>query len=427
MSYKIPLLTATLLTLGTVGLTMTQPTQANASSFSNATKGNRSYTTYYSELAKGGYAYRKAKNIDFANAPAPYFNPTWTKKTKAVKIRGTQMHTSYDGGPKFYANNNSGYFYKLSTNPAMRYTYVGTFRGKKVDMIIQMKGYSGQKLKDTVSGTHVSYKNQAVVFMTNKFGFATPKVKNTQGKAYRGKTIHNVPYNNLPSKADLTIRIVNHGTNTNVKADADHTIGIGYMEMEPAYMKAGGSRHYSLGQRVMTYDTPVQVGNYTTKAGKSNIDREFGKYGVLKLKDDTTFPTSYFYKTNYTDFDGPKVKNSALAVYKTSSIGISWRGHAPQTDLLDISGMKLPKTPTPQPSPKKYVGPQSAKPSSYSATKSALTDYTKTFSWKIQQKTKKASYSGKGYTVTDKLPAGTTISSVTVPTTSELSFFVPRC
>ncbi|AYM03956.1 hypothetical protein D8911_13580 [Levilactobacillus brevis] len=421
MSYKIPLLTATLMTLGTVGLTMTQPTQANASSFSNATKGGPNYTTYYTELTKSGYAYRtKRGKIDFSSSPSPYFTPLWSKSTKAKMIRGTKGTNTYGGGPQFSANKNSGYFYKLSSNPAIRYTNVGKFDGKQTDMIIQMKGYSGQKLKETIGGAGTSYAKQTVVFMTNKFGVATPKKYVGGAKARVGKSYKNAPGMNAhASHADFTIRIVKHGTNTNVKADADHTIGLGFMEIEPAYMKSGGKRHYSLGQRVMTYDTPVQVGNYTTKAGKSNIDREFGSYGVLKLKDDSSFPSTYFTKKgtgrDYTDFGGPQVKNSALAVYKTSSIGISWRGHAPYTDLLDINGMKLPKSPQPQPSPKKYVGPQSAKPSTYSATKSALVDYTKTFSWKIQQKTKKASYSGKGYTITDKLPAGTTIDSVTAP------------
>jgi len=397
MSLKIPVLAAAVVALGAGGMTLTQPTRAKASSYSIATKGGPSYTTYYSELAKDGYAKRSEKNIDFTKSPAPYFNPVWTKKTKAKLIRGKEMATSYDGGPSFSANGNQGTFYRLSSNPAIRYTYVGTFRGKKVDMIIQMKGFAGEKLKDTVTGTHVSYKNQAVVFMNNKFGFATPKVANHGAKAYVNKTTHSVPMNNLPSKADLTIRIVNHGTNTNVKADADHTIGLGYMEMEPAFMRTGGHRYYSLGQRVMTYDTPVQVGNYTTKAGKSNIDREFGKWGVLKLKDDSSFPKSYFADKAYTDFDGPRTKNSALAVYKTSSIGISWRGHAPQTDLLDISGMKLPQKKAPkQPAPKKYVGPQSGNMKTYKATKSALLNYEKTFAWKIVQKTKKAKFSGKG-------------------------------
>jgi len=417
MSHKLPVLAITLATLGVTGLSMMQsPVQAHASSFDVRRKGGPAYTTYYSELDKDGFATRHARNIDFAKAPDPYFNPEWTKKTKAKKIRGTATSTSYDGGPGFSANGNYGTFYRLSSNPAIRYTYVGTFRGKKVDMIIQMGGYKGEPLKKTVGGTHVSYKNQAVVFMNNKFGFATPKVKNTQGKAYRNKQIHkNIGMNNLASHADITIRIVNHGTNTNVKADADHTIGLGFMEMEPSYLQAASGRHYTLGQRIMTYSNPTEVGNYTTKAGKSNIDREFGKYGVLKLKDDTHFPRDYF-SGDYTDFKGPRTRNSALAVYKTSEIGVSWRGHAPQTDLLDISGMKLPHKKAPkQPAPKKYVGPQSGNMKTYKATSSALVNYQKTFSWKIVQKTKKAKFSGKGYTITDTLPGGTTISSVTAP------------
>ncbi|WP_203637629.1 hypothetical protein [Levilactobacillus wangkuiensis] len=418
MSHKLPVLAITLATLGVTGLSMMQSSvQANASSFNDVRKGNSTYTTFYSELAKNGFATRHSRHIDFAKAPDPYFNPVWKKgKTKAYKVRGTTMSTYYDGGPGFSANGNQGTFYRLSSNPAIRYTYVGTFRGKKVDMIIQMGGYKGEPLKKTVGGTHVSYKNQAIVFMTNKFGIATPKSRNTQGKAYRnGKIYKNISMNDSASHADITIRIVNHGTNTNVKADADHTIGLGFMEMEPAYLKAAGGRHYTLGQRVMTYSNPTEVGNYTTKAGKSNIDREFGEFGVLKLKDDTHFPENYF-NHDYTDFDGPKTRNSALAVYKTSEIGVSWRGHAPWTDLLDISGMKLPQKKAPkQPAPKKYVGPQSSNPKTYKATSSALADYTKSFSWRIVQKTKAAKFSGKGYTITDTLPGGTTISSATAP------------
>ncbi|TGD19858.1 hypothetical protein EGT51_03200 [Levilactobacillus suantsaiihabitans] len=272
----------------------------------------------------------------------------------------------------------------------------------------------------------------SIYFMTKKLGLAIPKHPTVGWSYINSKGIQGTDTTAKPKAKNIYVdsnisrqqtggnfelHLFFHKSKKSLPLNNENQVGLDFMEMEPPWFHVNGDKklHFSYGQRVLAYMKPTMIGNYGA-SGSTSADPALGRLGIIGIKKSTSFNNNYINAGK--DFVGGERKQSVMGRWATSTIGFSFRGHAPNSDILELDGgtykVKKPKTPK-QPAPKKYVGPQSGKPSTYSATKSALADYTKTFTWKIQQKTKKASYSGKGYTITDTLPGGTTIASITAP------------
>jgi len=411
-------LTTALTALTTVGIVGVSSTQASAK-----IKQNSNWLTYYSELAKGGYADKSGKDLNFNRKLEPYFVPQFTKNTKfSVKNGHKVPRSDYDTNSYNNFDGNKFKWYYAKYNPIAKYTNVGKFEGKQVDMTIKI-GAAGEKVKsDDMTGSQYSNAKKKIAYSSNMLGVMPMKGPKTveYSKADYNNKVYKVNWvSRNASGTKLTISFYYHKSGKKVVFDDEHTVGLGYMEMEPAWFYSGSKRfsnlRFSFAQRVVTYTSPVAVGNYNGKSGKSSsLAINDAKMGVLRVRQGTVFPSKNVNQTN--NLNGALPTSSAMAEYKKNDIYISWRGHGPYDDLLDFNSKPYKGTkPKPQPAPKKYVGPQSSKPSTYKATSSALADYTKTFSWKIVQKTKKAKFSGKGYTITDTLPSGTSISSVTSP------------
>lgn len=373
------------------------------------------FTTYFSELKKDGYV----NTQDWSDIPTSknvraQFYPTFNKKTKVDFTAGSRV------GSISPAAGVSAAMVKNKKGSAVYYHNVGKFNGKVVSMSITLMGKPyGQKGVNTI------------YFFTNKLGLSLPK---NPGKGYtyadtkgiynsdttatsKKKNLHKVTgVSTQTTGATFHIHLYYEKSKKSIPLDDENQVGINFMEMEsPWFHVAGNGIHYSYAQRILSFSKPTMAGNYGgTKA--SSADMSLAKRHVFGIKKSTVIKRSAM--NTLQDFKGGDPQQSVMAKYKNATISFAWRGHAPRSDILEINGgkykVKKPKTPK-QPAPKKYVGPQSGKPSTYSATKSALADYTKTFTWKIQQKTKKAAYSGKGYTITDTLPGGTTIASITAP------------
>ncbi|MFD1454292.1 hypothetical protein ACFQ44_01195 [Levilactobacillus lanxiensis] len=379
----------------------------------------KDFTTYYSELKKDGYvAKRDWGNIPTSSHITAQFFPVF----KAGKTKVTFSKGAKTGRPASISSRAAVTSVKNTPGSTIYYKNVGKFNGKVVDMSLSI----------TKKAAGLGGRNE-VYFMTKRLGLAIPKNATANWTYADTKGIYStdtgsakVPKSRLhrvsgvsrqQTGGNFKIHLYYDKSKKTIPLDNDNQVGIDFMEMESPWFHIKGqkARAYSYAQRVLAYTKPTMVGNFGGN-GSSSADRALAKKGILGIEKRTTFPSGII--GSGIDFQGGNVKQSVMGRWSTGSIDFSWRGHAALSDILEINGGTYPVTPPKspkQPAPKKYVGPQSSKPSTYKATKSALADYTKTFSWKIVQKTKKAKFSGKGYTITDTLPSGTSISSVTSP------------